>query len=210
LLARDDFHSDFRLVRDQVEILSRAGKIVVETVSRGIEAGEDEAAIAVDLRGRGQFEFRAGERLAIRFFTRNADELPTRIKRPRVIGALKRPRVARLLPAYESAAMRAGVQEQANYSVVAAHQYHRPACNGSRYIVTGVRNFGFMTDINPASAEEARPLLLKAFRISERAPIHAEQARFPIIDNLNFLHDESPRKTPSASPVASALDRLAR
>jgi hypothetical protein len=84
LLAPDDFHPDFRLVGDQVEILSRAGKIVVETVSRGIEAGEDEAAIAVDLRGRGQFEFRAGERLAIRFFTRNADELPTRIKRPRV------------------------------------------------------------------------------------------------------------------------------
>jgi hypothetical protein len=66
-----------------------------------------------------------------------------------------------------------------------------------------------MTDINPASAEEVRPLLLKAFR-SERAPIHAEQARFPIIDNVSFLHDESPRKTPSASPVASALDRLAR
>jgi hypothetical protein len=67
-----------------------------------------------------------------------------------------------------------------------------------------------MTDINPASAEELRPLLLKAFRISERAPIHAEQARFLIIDNVSFLHDESPRKTPSASPVASALDRLAR
>src|SRR5216683_7528682 len=50
LLARDDFHPDFRLVRDQIEILSRAGQIVVETVSRWSEAGEDEAAIAVDLR----------------------------------------------------------------------------------------------------------------------------------------------------------------
>src|SRR5258708_17739142 len=142
LLARDDFHSDFRLIRDQIEIFSSASQIIVETVSRGIEAGEDEAAIAVDLRGRGQFEFRAGERLAIRFFTRNADELPTRIKRPRVIGALKRPRVARLLPAYESASMRAGVQEQANDSVVAAHQYHPPVCNRSRNIVTVERESG--------------------------------------------------------------------
>jgi hypothetical protein len=65
-------------------------------------------------------------------------------------------------------------------------------------------------DINPAPAEKARALLLEALRIGERTPIHAEQARFPIIDNVNFLHDESPRKTPSASPVASALDRLAR
>jgi hypothetical protein len=37
--------------------------------------------------------------------------------------------------------MRAGVQEHANDLVVAAHQYHRPAGNGSRYIVAAVRNF---------------------------------------------------------------------
>src|SRR6266404_7218250 len=105
LLTRHDFHPEFRLVRDQVEIFSRAGEIVVETVSRGIETGEDEAAIAVDLRGRGQSQLVARKRFAIRFFTRQAEELPTRIKRPRVIGALKGLRVARLLAAYESAAM---------------------------------------------------------------------------------------------------------
>src|SRR5580704_13988589 len=54
LLARHYFHPDFRLVDDQVEVFSRAGQIVVETVSRGIETGEDEAAIAVNLRWRGQ------------------------------------------------------------------------------------------------------------------------------------------------------------
>src|ERR1700737_2460694 len=99
LLARHDFHPEFRLVRDQVEIFSRAGQIVVETFSTGIEAGEDEAPIAVNLRWRTQPQLVARERFAVRFFTRHADELPTRIKRPRVIGALKRPRVAKLLAA---------------------------------------------------------------------------------------------------------------
>jgi hypothetical protein len=52
LLARHDFHSEFRLVHDQVEIFSRAGQIFVETVSRRIETGEDETAISLDQRGR--------------------------------------------------------------------------------------------------------------------------------------------------------------
>jgi hypothetical protein len=55
-------------------------------------------------------------------------------------------------------------------------------------------------DVNPAPAEEARALLLEAFPIGVRAPIHAEHTRFLIIDNVIgvcFLH-ESPRDTPSA------------
>ena len=74
LLARHDFHSDFRLVGDQVEIFSCAGQIVVEIVSRGIETGEDEAAIAIDLRRRGQSQLVARERFAIRFFTGHPDQ----------------------------------------------------------------------------------------------------------------------------------------
>jgi hypothetical protein len=141
LLARYDFHSEFRLVHDQVEIFSSAGQIVVETVSRRIETGEDKTAISLDPRGRDQPQLVARERLAIRCFTRHADKPSTQIKRPGVIWALKRIRVARLLAAYQSATMRTGVEQQANDLVVAAHQYHRPACNGSRYIVAGVRNF---------------------------------------------------------------------
>jgi len=76
LLARDDFHPDFRLVRDQIEIFSSASQIIVETVSRGIEAGEDEAAIAVNLRGRDQPQLFARERFAIRFFTGTPTSCP--------------------------------------------------------------------------------------------------------------------------------------
>jgi len=191
----------------QAEIFSRAGKIVVEAVSRGIESGEDEAAIAVHARGRGQRQFLARKRVAIRFFTGNTDELPARIKRPRVIGTLKRPRVARSLPAYLSAAMRTGIQEHANDLVVAAHQYHRPTGNGPRSIVAGVRNLGFVPDVNPAPAEKARALLLKAFRIDERAPIHAEQSRCLIVNyvrGVGFFHDESPRDTASVCMRSSS------
>ena len=37
LLSRDDLHPHFRLIGYQVEILARAGQIVVEAFSRGIE-----------------------------------------------------------------------------------------------------------------------------------------------------------------------------
>ena len=70
--------------------------------------------------------------------------------------------------------MRTGVEQHANDLVVAAHQYHRPTGNGPRSIVAGVRNFGFMPNVNPASAEKARALLAEAFGIGERAPIYAE------------------------------------
>src|SRR5260370_16855552 len=120
LLARDDFHPDFRLVRDQVEIFSRAGQIVVETVSCWIEAGEDEAAIAVDLRGRGQSQLVARERFALRFFTRHAYKPPTRIKRPRVIGPLERLLIARLLAAYHSAPILPGAHTHPNHLAPAA------------------------------------------------------------------------------------------
>jgi hypothetical protein len=46
-----------------------------------------------------------------------------------------------LLAAYQSATMSTGVEQHPNDVVVAAHQYHRSACNGSRYIVAGARNF---------------------------------------------------------------------
>jgi hypothetical protein len=56
-------------------------------------------------------------------------------------------------------------------------------------------------DVNPAPVEEARALLLEAFWIGERAPIHSEQSRCLVVDyvsDVRFLHHESPRDTPSA------------
>jgi hypothetical protein len=91
-----------------------------------------------------------------------------------MIGALERLRVARLLAAYESAAMRTGIQEHANDLIVTAHQYHRPTGNGPRAIVAGVRNLGFVPDVNPALVEKACALLLEACWIGERLPIHVE------------------------------------
>ena len=41
-----------------------------------------------------------------------------------------------------------------------------------------------------------KPLLLEAFPIGVRAPIHAEHPRFLVIHNVRSLHDNSPHKTP--------------
>jgi hypothetical protein len=88
--------------------------------------------------------------------------------------------------------MPAGIQEHADDAVVAAHQHHRATGDGPRTVVACVRNFGFVTDVNPTSAEKSRALLLEAFRIGERAPIHAEQSGRSIVDyvsRVRFLHD---------------------
>jgi len=63
-------------------------------------------------------------------------------------------------------------------------------------IVAGVLKLGFVPDVNPAPAEEACSLLLEAFTIGVRAPIHAEHPRFLVIHNVRSLHDNSPHKTP--------------
>jgi hypothetical protein len=89
--------------------------------------------------------------------------------------------------------MGAGIHEHANDIVVATHQYHRSASNRPRSIIAGVRNFGFVPDVNPAPAEKACSFPLEAFRIGERAPIHAEQSGCLIIDNVSF----SPRRISS-------------
>jgi hypothetical protein len=65
-----------------------------------------------------------------------------------------------------------------------------------------VRNLGFVPNVNPAPAEKARALRAEAFRIDKRAPIYAELSRCLIVDyvrGVRFLHDESPRDTPSAA-----------
>jgi hypothetical protein len=68
-------------------------------------------------------------------------------------------------------------------------------------------------DVNPAPAEKAHTLLLEAFRIGERAPIHAEQSSCLIIhyvSGVRFLHVESPRDTPPAAfaSLTMAVTRL--
>jgi hypothetical protein len=83
--------------------------------------------------------------------------------------------------------MRTGVEQHADDIVIAAQQYHRPACNVSRYIVPGVRNFRVVPDVNPASAEKACALLAEAFGIGERAPIYAEQSRCLVVDYVSAI-----------------------
>jgi hypothetical protein len=71
-----------------------------------------------------------------------------------------------------------------------------------------VRNFGFVSDINPASAEKTRALLLEALRIGVCPVVHAEQSRCLIIDNVSFLYEESPRKTPFAGQAPYSSVRV--
>jgi len=44
-----------------------------------------------------------------------------------------------------------------------------------------VRNFGLVTDVDPALVEDPAPLLRQTLRIGERPPIHAKQSFVLII-----------------------------
>src|ERR1700688_1840999 len=91
--------------------------------------------------------------------------------------------------------MSACVKQHAHYAVIAAHQNQWTACYSSRAEITGMGHLGLMPDVEPALVENAAPLLLKAFRISERFAIYAKQSRVLIVNDEaldRFFHDASP------------------
>lgn len=91
--------------------------------------------------------------------------------------------------------MGAGVKQDADHIVVAAHQDHRAAGNISRAIVARMGHFGFMTDVDPALLKDAPPFLLQTLRVGKHPPVDSKQARRLVIDDVIFgrsIHDESP------------------
>src|SRR5215469_5677423 len=114
LHAGNDSHPKFRLIGYQVQVLFCTSQIVIESISRRIEADEYEAAIVIDLGRLRERKLLALERWTVRVLARYSDQLSARVVRPRVIGTLKALRVSGFLTADERAAMRAGVEQDAH------------------------------------------------------------------------------------------------
>ena len=94
LRAADDLHADVGLIGDQVEVLLRAGEVVVQRDAQRIEIHEVEAAIALQTRRRAQAERRARERRPVAVLVGHADQGAFIAEGPAVVKALEALRLA--------------------------------------------------------------------------------------------------------------------
>src|SRR3546814_8795301 len=88
--------------------------------------------------------------------TRDPDQVAMRIERPRVIEALERLGVSRMLPTDGVAPMRAHVQKDANRPFAIAHQDGRTPANLAREVISRMRYFGFVSDVEPGDRKSTR------------------------------------------------------
>jgi hypothetical protein len=91
--------------------------------------------------------------------------------------------VARRLSADEGSAVGTGIQEDANLTVAATHQDDPPTGDMTRLEISGTRDFGFMSGINPALLEDPPFLELEDGRVGEHAPINPKEAILDIVDH---------------------------
>src|SRR5208282_5349386 len=117
------------------------------------------------------------EPIAIGVLARHSNQIAPRVKGPCMIGTLEGLRVPEFLAANHGAAVSAGVKENSYLAVITAHQNQRTTRDVARLIVSGVRNFRFVADIDPALVEDAPPFIFEARGIGKGAAIHLKQSR---------------------------------
>ena len=78
--------------------------------------------------------------------------------------------------------MPAGIVEEADAIVGAAHHQQRPAADAPRQEIPRLRQLALMPGIEPAAIEDALLLVAKELRIAIDLRAEAEDARFLILD----------------------------
>lgn len=126
LPARDHGHPLRGLVCDKIEVLGGAREIGLQVDNVGVEAHEPEAGVLFEPRRRNQGQVVAVERWAICGLIRQCHQRAGVVERPSVVIALEERAVPLPVFAQRGPAMRAGVHERSNYSVIATDVDDRP------------------------------------------------------------------------------------
>ena len=173
-----------RLVDDQVEVLPRAGEVVVQRRRVGVERHEDEIAIGVHARRLGESEGCAVEGRRVARLPGHAVEAPVAVVAPAVIEADESARVAVPLAAHQRTAVAAAVQEHANAARGIAAQDHRPTGDDATLEIARRTHLARMADVDPAAVEDAPALRLEHGGRDEGAAMHAEVVRVRVVDDV--------------------------
>src|SRR5262249_10271042 len=153
-----------------VEIPRHRAQILRQRRRLRIEGGEDQSAVAVELRHRHETPFAAVEFAKIEFFElRDADQASVVAVGPAVIGAGKTSGVARGGAAQTVAAMPADIQEGMDLAVTVADHQNRVLAHIGSDEVAGLRNLALMAQKQPAPGKDLFLLGLVDFRLNVNA-----------------------------------------
>ncbi len=171
------------LVGDQVDVVRRAREVGAQVDGSGVEAGEHEAPVAVDLGRREQAHARAVESRAIAILAGQAVERSGAAVRPRVVEAVHAPGVALGNAADQRPAMPATVVEDPLDAVVAVPEHQRPVADVAGPEVARLRDLRLVADVEPAAIEDRAHLVAEHVLVGQRGAVDAERPGRDVLDH---------------------------
>ena len=175
-------------VEEHIEIPRHLAEIVAQWRRLRVEGGEDQSAVAVELRHRDEAPLRPVELVVIKILEmRDAGQRPVVAIGPAVIGAGKARGIAAVGAAQAIAAMAADIQKGVDLAVAVAHHQHRVLAHIGRVEIAGLGDLALVAQEQPAAGEDLLLLLLVDLRLDKDAaadePVVAVDQPFEIADH---------------------------
>ncbi len=153
--AADDLHRAAAAVDDEVDVLLGVAEVGGEFDDAGVEAGEHEAPVGLHALQALEPQLVEVQPAGVGVAVRHALQLSFGIERPRVVEALEHFGIPRVLPAYQRAAVRAGVVEDVDVAGFhPANHENRPTADRPSDEVAGLGDLRFVTDVQPRLGED--------------------------------------------------------
>src|SRR5262249_12955689 len=159
--AADDLDTALAAIKEHVEIPLHLAEIVVQWQRIGIERGEPQSLVIVELR-----YWRQAPALAVQFIVvgllqiRHADQPPVIAVRPAMICAGEGGGVTGIGAAQPVATMAADIQKCVYLSAAVAHHQNRVFTHIGGEEIARLRNLALVAQIEPAAREDPLQLLL--------------------------------------------------
>ena len=178
-MGRDDFDPALAPVDERVEIPRHLAEIVAQWRRLGVEGGEQQPLVIVELRHRHEAPALAVQFAVVGFLQiRHAGQPPVIAVGPAVIGAGEAGGIAGIGAAQPVAAMAADVQKRVHLALRVAHHQHRVFAHIGGEEIAGRGDLAVMAQKQPAAGEDLLQFLLVDLRLDEDAA--ADQAAFAV------------------------------
>src|SRR6516162_6789654 len=125
-----------------------------------------------------------GEGFTVSLIARHPDELAVVAVVPAVIDAHEPAGVALALGADHGAAMPAGVEQAMELALLVAAEDHRPAGDLARAKIARILQFGSVSDVDPAAAENARHFLAQDFFRDQDFAVEQKGFSLAVVDDV--------------------------
>ena len=187
-MGRDDLDPALAPVDKGVEIPRHLAEIIAQRRRLGIEGGEPQPLVIVELRHRREAPAVAVELVMIGLLQiRHAGQPAVIAVGPAVIGAGEARGVAAVGAAQPVAAMPADIEKGVHLAAGVAHDQHRVLAHVGGEEIAGPRDLAVVAQEQPAARENLPQLLLVNLRLDEDPP--ADQPAFGIDQLFNVRRD---------------------